>query len=179
MHQLTGDASPAQGLRGAKRVLSLSAETTIDLEALCDGLNFQLKITRALFESLCEDLFDRILWSVQQVLSDANLIKDKIHAVVHAGGSTRIPKVKQVLTEFFNGKPLLRVIEEAAVSGATHLAATLCHEPSPKLNNFLLLDVAPLSLGVEINETNMTVLIPRNTTLPTRRRAYRRAQTSN
>ncbi|KAE9123251.1 Heat shock protein [Phytophthora fragariae] len=153
----------------AKRALSISTETTVELEALYDGIDFHPTITRTQFKSLCADLFDRILWSLQQVLSDANLIKDNIHDVVHVGGSTRIPKVKKLLAEFFNGKSLSRVIEGAAVFGAAHLAATLCSEPSPKLDNYLLLDVAPLSLGVEVDGTISTVMIPRSTTVPTKK----------
>ncbi|KAJ8523877.1 hypothetical protein ON010_g17241 [Phytophthora cinnamomi] len=128
----------------AKRALSLSKETIIELEALHDGINFLQAITRTQFET-------------------------NIHDVVHVGGSTRIPRVKKLLTEFFDKKLLSRVVEEAAVIGAAHLAATLCHDPSPKLDNYLLLDVAPLSLGVEVGNLTTTVMIPRSTTVPTKK----------
>jgi len=148
----------------AKRNLSTSARTKITIDALIDSIDFNATITRAKFENLCSDLFRACLVPVKKVLGDSGLAKDQVHDVVLVGGSTRIPKVQSLLSEFFNGKRLNKSInpDEAVACGAAIQAAVL----TGKQKNVLILDVAPLSLGIETAGGVMTKLIPRNTTIP-------------
>ncbi|KAM9999615.1 hypothetical protein ACTFIZ_008077 [Dictyostelium cf. discoideum] len=152
----------------AKRTLSSSAQASIEIDSLFEGIDFYTSITRARFEELCADLFRGCLDPVEKVLKDSKLDKKSIHEIVLVGGSTRIPKVQQLLQEFFNGKELNKSInpDEAVAYGAAVQAAILSNEGGAKVADLLLLDVAPLSMGLETAGGVMTTLIPRNTTIP-------------
>ena len=155
----------------AKRTLSSSTSTSIEVDALVDGIDFNTVLTRARFEELCNDLFVKCMDPVVSVLRDAKLSKSEVNDIVLVGGSTRIPKVQKLLQDFFNGKELSKSInpDEAVAYGATIQAAILSGVDSKKTNDLLLLDVTPLSLGIETSGEVMTVLIPRNTTVPTKK----------
>jgi L1 cell adhesion molecule like protein len=155
----------------AKRTLSSSATATIEIDSLFEGKDFYSSITRARFEELCGDLFRGCLDPVEKVLRDAKMDKGSVHDVVLVGGSTRIPKVQKLLSEFFNGKELCKSInqDEAVAYGAAVQAAILSGDKSEALNQLLLVDVAPLSIGIETGGNVMTVMIPRNTPIPTKK----------
>jgi L1 cell adhesion molecule like protein len=155
----------------AKRTLSSSTQASIEIDSLHEGIDFYTSITRAKFEELCIDLFRGCLQPVEKVLKDSKLDKKAIHEIVLVGGSTRIPKVQQLLQEFFNGKELNKSInpDEAVAYGAAVQAAILKGEGGQKTQDILLIDVTPLSLGLETAGGVMTTLIPRNTTIPTKK----------
>jgi heat shock protein 1/8 len=155
----------------AKRTLSSSATASIEIDSLYEGKDFYSSITRARFEELCGDLFRGCLDPVEKVLRDAKMDKSQVHDVVLVGGSTRIPKVQKLLSEFFNGKELCKSInqDEAVAYGAAVQAAILSGDKSEALNQVLLVDVAPLSIGIETAGNVMTVMIARNTSIPTKK----------
>jgi heat shock protein 1/8 len=152
----------------AKRTLSSATTATIEIESLYDGVDFSTQLTRARFEELCGDLFRACLDPVEKVLNDAKVDKSRVHEVVLVGGSTRIPKVQKLLSDFFNGKELCKSInpDEAVAYGAAVQAAILTGTQSEELNKILLVDVTPLSIGIETAGNVMTVMIPRNSTVP-------------
>lgn len=156
----------------AKRALSSSLSTKIEVQL--DSYDFTYRLTRALFEELNVETFKRCLEPVNKVLVDAKISKSQVGEVVLVGGSTRIPKVQQLLKEFFNGKEPNRGVnpDEAVAYGATIQAALLtgAQDSTGKLDNTLLVDVTPLSLGLETAGGCMTTLIARNTSIPTRKK---------
>lgn len=174
-HDITGNARAVRRLRTAceraKRTLSSTAQTTIELDSLYEGVDFNTNITRARFEELSMDLFKKSIDTVEKVLIDSGLSKSDIHDVVLVGGTTRIPKVQSMLSDFFNGKELCKSVnpDEAVAYGAAVQAAILSGSKDDNIKDLLLLDVAPLSLGIETAGGQMCTLIPRNTTIPTQK----------
>lgn len=154
-----------------KKTLSSAYQASIEIDCFYEGKDFYTTITRAKFENLCSDIFMKTIEPVENVLRDAKVSKSQVDEIVLVGGSTRIPKIQELLSNFFNGKKLNKSVnpDEAVAYGATIQAAILCEEKSEVLNNMVLLDVNPLSLGVETNGLLMQVLIPRNSTIPTKK----------
>lgn len=152
----------------AKRTLSSSTEASLEIDALHEGLDFYSKISRARFEELCMDLFRSTLTPVERALNDAKLDKASIDDVVLVGGSIRIPKIQKMLQDFFNGKSLNLSInpDEAVAYGASVQAAILSGDTSSSIQDVLLVDVAPLSLGIETAGGVMTKLVERNSRIP-------------
>jgi len=157
----------------AKRSLSTSNSATVELESLAEGIDFFSSISRARFESLCMNLFQKCIKPVSQVLQDGGVSKSQVDEIVLVGGSTRIPKIQELLSSFFNGKELNKGInpDEAVAYGAAVQAAVLSGSTSgsEKADEILLLDVTPLSLGIETAGGVMTKLIERNTTIPSKK----------
>lgn len=155
----------------AKRTLSSQSNTTIEVEAIHDGMDLIVPLSRAKFESLCLDIFQQTIQPVERVLQDAKISKGQIDDIVLVGGSTRIPKIQQLLSDFFGGKELCKNInpDEAVAYGAAVQAAILSGKRDEKIDQLVLLDVTPLSLGVETAGGIMTNIIPRGTVVPTKK----------
>lgn len=155
----------------AKRALSSAAQTSVEIDSLFEGQDLYTSIGRARFEELCFDLFRSTLTPVERVLQDSKLDKSKVDEVVLVGGSTRIPKVQQLVSDFFGGKELNRSInpDEAVAYGAAVQASILTGQKSKQTDGLLLIDVTPLTLGIETAGGVMTPLIKRNTTIPTKK----------
>jgi len=155
----------------AKRILSTSTQATLEVDGILDGQDLNLVLSRAKFESICESIFRKAMEPVQQAMQDAKMSKTDIHDIVLVGGSTRIPKIQQLLKDYFGGKELCQSInpDEAVAYGAAVQGAILKGTNSEKLDQVILLDVTPLTLGVETSGGIMTPLIKRNTTIPTKK----------
>jgi L1 cell adhesion molecule like protein len=155
----------------AKRILSTSTQATLEVDGILEGQDLNIVLSRAKFESLCESIFRKAMEPVQQAMQDAKMSKTDIHDIVLVGGSTRIPKIQQLLKDYFGGKDLCQSInpDEAVAYGAAVQGAILKGTTSEKLDQVILLDVTPLSLGVETAGGVMTPLIKRNTTIPTKK----------
>lgn len=156
----------------AKRTLSSSTVASIEIDSLIDGMDYNTTISRAKFEDMNMDYFRKCMEPVEKVIRDSKLSKSQIQQIVLVGGSTRIPKVQQLLSDFFGGKDLCRSInpDEAVAYGATIQSAILSgHNQSEALKDLLLIDVTPLSLGLETSGGVMTSLINRNTTVPVKK----------
>ena len=155
----------------AKRTLSSSTNAHIEIDSLAEGIDFTTTLTRARFESLCMSYFRKCMNPVERVLKDAKMSKSQVNEIVLVGGSTRIPKIQELISNFFNGKTLCKSInpDEAVAHGAAVQAAILSGNTDSNIDDILLLDVAPLSLGIETSGGVMTVLIKRGTTVPTKK----------
>ncbi|TDL24716.1 heat shock protein 70 [Rickenella mellea] len=155
----------------AKRDLASAAQTSIEIDVLFEGIDFYTTLTRARFEEVCQDLFHSALKPVEKVLRDAKMDKSSVHEIVLVGGSTRIPGIVKLVSDFFNGKELNKSVnaDEGVAYGAAVLAAFLSSDTSEKTRDLLVLDVANFSIGIETAGGVMTALIKRNTTIPTKK----------
>ena len=157
----------------AKRTLSSATQAAIEIDSLAEGADFSTTLTRAKFESLCEPFFKRCIAPLDGLLRDAKMSKEQIHEIVMVGGSSRIPKIRDLLTSYFNGKKLNDSVnpDEAVAFGAAVQAHILTAPKgsSDATTDILLMDVIPLSVGLETAGGVMTALIKRNTTIPTKK----------
>jgi len=155
-----------------KKTLSTSSQAMLEVDSIAEGIDMQFMLTRAKFESLCDDLFRSTMAPVESVLRDSKVSKADIDDIVLVGGSSRIPRVQQLLKELFNGKELCQSIhpDEAVAYGAAVQAHILSGNSKDEATSaVLLLDVTPLSLGIETSGNVMTPLIKRNTTIPAKK----------
>ena len=172
---VSGDARAKQKLRReaerAKRALSTQHQVRVEIESLVEGIDLSEPLTRARFEELNNDLFKKTMGPVKKAMEDAALKKSEIDEIVLVGGSTRIPKVQQLLKEYFDGKEPNKGVnpDEAVAYGAAVQGGILSGEGGEEVDGILLLDVAPLTLGIETVGGVMTKLIPRNTVIPTKK----------
>lgn len=172
-HDIDGDARALRRLRSAceraKRTLSSVTQTTVEVDSLYQGTDFSASISRARFEEINAQTFRSTLDPVDKVLKDAKIDKSKVEEIVLVGGSTRIPKIQSLVSDFFGGRQLNKSInpDEAVAYGAAVQAAVLTGQTSEKTADLLLLDVAPLSLGVAMQGDVFGVVVPRNTPIPT------------
>ncbi len=172
---ISGDKRALQRLRkqceNAKRTLSTQNSAMVDCEALANGVDFSTTISRAKFEELNLDLFKKTMVPVTQVLKDAGVSKSQVDQVILVGGSTRIPKIQSLLSEYFNGKKLNKEInpDEAVAYGAAVQGGILSGDAADATKDVLLLDVAPLSLGIETAGGVMTPIVKRGTTIPVKK----------
>jgi heat shock 70kDa protein 1/2/6/8 len=152
----------------AKRTLSSATSTQIEIDSLAEGEDFNFVLSKAKFEDLCNDIFNKVLEPVESVLKESKISKSQIDDIVLVGGSTRIPRIQTLLSEFFNGKELCKTIhpDEAVAYGAAVQGFILGNNKDDKTSGLILLDVAPLSLGIETSGGVMTHMIKRNTTIP-------------
>jgi L1 cell adhesion molecule like protein len=171
---LTGNAKALRRLRTscerAKRTLSSATQAQIEADSLAEGMDFQITLTRAKFESLCEPFFRRCIGPLDNLLKDAKMSKDQINEIVMVGGSSRIPKIRELLSSYFNGKKLNDSVnpDEAVAFGAAVQAHILTAPKgaTDRTSEILLVDVVPLSMGLETAGGVMTKIIARNTTIP-------------
>ena len=154
-----------------KKTLSSSTTATLEIDSLYEGIDFTATLSRARFEEICNDIFVKTMEPVDKVLSDAKIDKSQVHEVVLVGGSTRIPKIQKLLSDYFNGKALNKSVnpDEVVAAGAAIQASILSGGTSERTKDVLLLDVTPLSVGIETAGGVMTTLIERNTTIPTKK----------
>jgi heat shock protein 1/8 len=158
----------------AKHTLSSATQANVEIDSLHEGQDFSTTITRAKFEALCDPVFKRCMDPVEQVIRDSKMSKDQINEIVMVGGSSRIPRIRQLLSDYFNGKKLNDSVnpDEAVAYGAAvqaHILSKKDGAPSDRTDELLLLDVTPLTLGIETAGGVMTPLIKRNTTIPTKK----------
>ena len=155
----------------AKRTLSSASSATIEIDTLSEGIDFHSSLTRAIFEELCQDLFQRTLYPIERVLRDSKINKENVHEILLVGGSTRIPRIVKLVSDFFNGKEPNRSInpDEAVAYGTAVQAAILSGDTSEKNQDLLLLDIIPHTLGIETNGGVMAPIIERNTTVPNKK----------
>jgi heat shock protein 1/8 len=174
-HDISGNMKSMRRLltacERAKKTLSSSQSTSIEVDSLFEGIDFNIQLTRAKFESICMDIFQRAIDPVNDVLKDAHLSKSQIDEIVLVGGSTRIPKVQDMLSQYFNGKELNKSVnpDEAVAYGAAVQASILIGDVHETTKDLLLLDVTPLSLSIETAGQISTVIVPRGTTIPVRK----------
>jgi L1 cell adhesion molecule like protein len=155
----------------AKKTLSSTSTTSIEIESAFEGIDFTLMLSKAKFEQLGDEVFNRIMKPVQQVITDSGMSKDEIHDIILVGGSTRIPKIQDLVTTFFNGKTLNKSVnpDEAVAYGAAVQGAVITGHGNDKVKDLLLIDVASLSLGIATSGNIMTKLIERNSPIPTKK----------
>lgn len=155
----------------AKKALSFQLSSDVTIDSLFDGIDFNITITRAKYEELCSDIFLKVLPPIESALKDAKMDKKSVDDIVLVGGSTRIPKIQKLVKDFFNGKELkINVNPDTAIAeGACIQAAVILKAGTENISQLVVLDVCPLSLGIEIQGQMMHVIIPRNTTIPTRK----------
>lgn len=152
----------------AKKTLSAASNAVVEVDSLYDGIDFRVSLARAKFEQLCVDEFNKCLAPVEQVLKDAKMSKGQISDIVLIGGSTRIPKIKELLKNYFNGKEPKQDInpDEAVAYGAAVQGAVLAKVKDAKIDSLVLVDVTPLSMGIETAGGQMAKIIQRNMTIP-------------
>jgi heat shock protein 1/8 len=155
----------------AKKTLSSSTTASIELDSLCDGIDFYSSMTRAKFNDLCADLFRQCMEPVEKVLRDAKKSKGDVDEVILVGGSTRIPKIQEMLKDAFSGKELNKSVnpDECVAYGAAVQAAILTNVKSKQTDSLVLIDVCPLSIGIEANHGQMVTLVSRNTNIPVKK----------